>query len=187
MFGIGKNKISEKKLNKAIEEFNSGSAEAYHILYKEYNQKVYRFCLRMLGNPEQARDAFQETFIKIYEKSEQFSGNNFQSWLFTIARNHCLNIIRTKKEEESFDETYHQPSSGKMTDFGVRDFIKNAIAKLPDQMREAIILREYEELSYKEIAEVLNVDLSLAKVRVHRARNMLKEMLEPLVKEINEN
>jgi RNA polymerase sigma-70 factor (ECF subfamily) len=187
VFGIRKNKISEKKLNKAVEDFNSGSAEAFHILYQEYQAKVYRFCLRMLGNEELARDAFQETFIKVYQKSGQFRGDNFKAWLFTVARNHCLNIIRSAKEQDTFDEAFHNPAASNFEDFGKRDFVKNAISKLPDALREAVILREYEELSYKEIAEVLNIELSLAKVRVHRARNLLREMLEPLVKEINEN
>lgn len=187
MFGLVKNKISEKKLSKAVEDFPTGSAEAFHILYKEYNRKVYRFCLRMLGNEEQARDAFQDTFVKVYEKSDQFRGDNFKSWLFTIARNHCLNIIRSNKEEASFDESFHEPAKSNHEDFGKRDFIKKAIDSLPDSLREAVILREYEDLSYREIADVMNIELSLAKVRVHRARNLLREMLEPLVKEINEN
>lgn len=187
MFGKLNKKISEKKLKKAVSDFQSGSAEAFHILYQEYNQKIYKFCLRLLNDEELARDAFQETFIKIYQKSNQFRGDNFQSWLFTIARNNCFNIMRSQREEEIFDESYHKPGNSKIRDIGMKDYIGKAIAKLPLLLREALILREYEEHSYKEIAEIMGVDLSLAKVRVHRARKMLKELLQPLMKEINEN
>lgn len=186
MLNFKKNKVSEEKLNRAVDDFQRGSAEAFHLLYKAYSRKIYRFCLRMLGDEELAEDAFQETFLKIYEKNDQFRGDNFQAWLFTIARNTCLNVIRSKKEFDSFDETFHKPQPGKFGDVGMKDYINEAIAKLPVSLRETLVLREYGEHSYQEIAEILDIDLSLAKVRVHRARNMLKKLLKPLVKELNE-
>lgn len=186
MFGLGRNKVSEEKISKAVDDFKRGSAEAFHLLYNAYNKKIYRFCLRMLGDEALAEDAFQETFIKIYEKNDQFRGDNFQAWLFTIARNTCLNTIRSQKDFDSFDETFHKPEKSKFGDVGMKDYISRAIAKLPVDLREALVLREYSEHSYKEIADILDIELSLAKVRVHRARQMLKKLLKPLVKELNE-
>ncbi|MBX3043653.1 MAG: RNA polymerase sigma factor [Candidatus Kapabacteria bacterium] len=181
--------ISEEEIKHNAEEaMVKGSAEAFQILYNNYAQKVYRFCLRMLGEEENANDAFQEVFVRIYENRHQFKGDNFGAWLFTIARNTCLNYIRTKKEQTSFDESYHHKSDdNEKMDFSTKEQIEKAIAELPVPMREALLLREYEDMSYQEIAETLGIELSLAKVRVHRARLILRKILKPLVKELNES
>ena len=181
------NRNNEENLRSAAEELKQGSAEAFHILYEQYSKRVYRFCLRMVADEQAAEDVFQETFIKVFEHRQDFRGQNFAAWLFTIARHTCLNYIRSKKEFETFDEVFHTNVKANETDFSVKDYIKHAIQKLPVNMREAIILREYEECSYKEIAEILDIDLSLAKVRVHRARLLLRKLLKPLMKELNES
>lgn len=186
MFKKKRNIADDDDLNRASENLKQGGAEAFHILYNNYQQKVYRFCLRMLGDPDAARDAFQETFIKVFEHRKDFRGSNFAAWLFTIARHTCLNSIRSKKEHEVFDEVYHSSGSGSESDIGMKEFIQQSISQLPVALREALLLREYEECSYQEIAVILGIDLSLAKVRVHRARLLLQKLLQPLVKEINE-
>jgi RNA polymerase sigma-70 factor, ECF subfamily len=179
--------INEEKLQQLIQNLRDGSAEAFHILYDNYSQKVYRFCLRMLGDAESASDAFQETFIKVYEHRKDFRGDNFASWLFTIARNCCLNIIRAKKEHFSYDEIKDYNVPLEEMDIGMQAYIKKAVSKLPVALREALILREYQDCSYQEIADIAGIDLSLAKVRVHRARLILRKLLEPLVKELYES
>lgn len=178
----------EDKLNKAVEALQMGSAEAFHILYNNYAQKVYRFCLRMLADTDLAEDAFQETFIRVYENRTSFRGDNFAAWLFAIARNTCLNHIRSRRDQESYDEVYHTIDySEKSSDLGLKNEIEKAISSLPLPMREAVLLREYEDFSYQEIADTLGIELSLAKVRVHRARLILRKLLKPLVKELNES
>lgn len=186
MFGK-KNRAEEKEIQQAVEELNKGSAEAFHILYEKYQTKIYRFCFRMLNEVELAEDAFQETFIKIYEHRKEFRGENFSAWAFRIARNTCLNILRAKKEFLSFNDELYEPIIYQNEDVALNDFIKSAISKLPVPLREALILREYEDLSYQEIANILNIDLSLAKIRVHRSRFILRKILEPLKKEIYES
>lgn len=178
----------EEKLSNAVDALQKGSAEAFQILYHNYAQKVYRFCLRMLADANLAEDAFQETFIRVYENRTTFRGDNFAAWLFTIARNTCLNHIRARKDQESYDEVFHNNDySESKSDLGLKNEIEKAIATLPIPMREALILREYEDFSYQEIADTLGIDLSLAKVRVHRARLILRKLLKPLVKELNES
>jgi RNA polymerase sigma-70 factor (ECF subfamily) len=186
MFG-NKHRVEEKEIQKAVEQLNKGSAEAFHILYEKYRNNIYKFCLRMLNEVELAEDAFQETFIKIYEHRNEFKGENFTAWAFRIARNTCLNYLRAKKEFISFNDELYEPIDPLKEDVALSDFIKNAIAQLPVPLREALILREYDELSYQEIANILNIDLSLAKIRVHRSRLILRKILEPLKKEIYES
>ncbi len=187
MFFKNIHKNTDDEVAKATKELKQGSAEAFRILYNEYGQKVYRFCLRMLGDPVIADDVFQDTFIKVYEKRNSFVGSNFASWLFTIARNNCYNYLRQKKELIEFDEEFHNSHNIPETDLGMKLSIEQAIAQLPPMFREVVILREYEDCSYQEIAEILNIELSLVKIRVFRARVMLKKLLNPVVKEINES
>jgi RNA polymerase sigma-70 factor, ECF subfamily len=174
-------------LKEVMEDLRRGSAEAFKILYRKYNRKVYRFCLRMMGDEMLADDAFQETFIKVYEKRRQFRSMNFQAWLFSIARRTCLNLMRARKEYESFDEFYFEPPDEKQRDIGMRDFIEDALKMLPVPLREALILREYEDCTYQDIADILGIQLSLAKVRVHRAREILRKLLAPIKQELHES
>lgn len=187
MFGKKNNKLQQSDLEKAVKDLNKGSAEAFHLLYQQYNQKVYRFCLRMLEDTNNAQDAFQEIFIKVFEHRNEFRGGNFSAWLFTIARHTCLNYLRKRKDFEELEKALQIPEPIKESDIGVKDYIKQAISKLPLNLKEALILREYEDCSYQEIADILGIDLSLAKVRVHRARLILRKLLKPIVKELYES
>lgn len=180
-------KYDDEKIAQATLELRRGSAEAFHILYNHYNQKVYRFCLRLLGDKEKAEDAFQETFMKVFENRMNFRGNNFAAWLFTIARHTCLNLIRTAKPFQDIETNSLSLSYVYKEDIGLRDFVQRAIMQLPISLREALILREYEDCNYEEIAKILGISLSLAKVRVHRARLLLKKLLEPIAKEYYES
>jgi RNA polymerase sigma-70 factor (ECF subfamily) len=174
------------ELNEIAENLRKGSAEAFQILYHKYHNKVYRYCLRMLGSEALAKDAFQETFAKVYEKRESFNGNNFAGWLFTIARNTCYNSMRTNKVHSEFDESFYSQKSNNSVDYGLRKALEQAINSLPASLKEAFILREYDDFAYNEIATMLNIDLSLAKIRVFRARKQLRLILEPIMKELNE-
>ncbi len=174
-------------LKEAMSNLQKGSAEAFRMLYERYHQKVYRFCLRMLGDEEQARDAFQETFISIYEHRKDFRGNNFSAWLFTIARHNCLNIIRKRRDSESFDEEYHDSVEQRTGQIGLKEQIQKALDILPEALREALLLRDYEGYSYKEIAKIAGIELSLAKVRVYRARMTLRKLLTPIKQELYES
>lgn len=187
MFGKKSNKRSAEEIRKAAKNLSKGGAEAFRALYEKYNANVYRFCLRMLGDESMAKDAFQETFIKVYEKRETFKGENFAAWLFTIARHTCLNAIRAAKDHDAFDETFHFSVKAQPADTGMKDCLAKAVETLPELLKEAFLLREYEEMTYKEVAEVLGIDLSLAKVRVHRARVILRKLLAPLRKELYES
>jgi len=177
----------EEDLQEVLESLRKGSADAFKFLYAKYNQKIYRFCLRILGDDSLAKDAFQETFIKVYENRMQFRGEKFSSWLFTIARHTCINYIRSQKNYDSYDDAMLIPTNEKPFDSGLKDQLEWALSQLSFQYREALILREYEDCTYHDIAAILNIDVSLAKVRVFRARVQLKKILEPIMKEYNES
>lgn len=181
------NTINDEEILDAVSKMKDGSAEAFRILYDAYGQKVYRYCLRLLGDSEVANDCFQETFVKIYENRASFKGDSFGAWLFKIAHNNCMNHLRNKKHTEEIQDVFFANDNIEADDFGLKKEIKKALKQLPDALREAVVLREYEGLSYYEIADVLGIDVSLAKVRVFRARLQLKNLLKPLMKELNES
>lgn len=183
MKSLDENNVELEQLQRATEDFRRGSAEAFHILYSHYSQRIYRFCLRMLGSKEKAEDAFQETFIKVFENARTFRTENFSAWLFTIARHTCLNMIRLEKPYQEVDDNSIKLSYINRDDIGLKDFVQKSIMQLPVSLREALLLREYEECSYEDIAQILGITVSLAKVRVHRARLLLKKLLEPIAKE----
>ncbi|GAB1372273.1 sigma-70 family RNA polymerase sigma factor [Candidatus Kapaibacterium sp.] len=188
---IFKKQITNSKLNEedAVMVLQQGSAEAFSLLYNSYAPKIYRFCLRMLGDEQKAADAFQETFMRVYESRTAFNGQNFGAWVFKIAHNNCLNLIRLEKKELlQFDEEIHLGKTDRnIEEVGLKEQLEKAIALLPMPLREALLLREYEDFSYQEIADTLNIELSLAKVRVHRARLFLRNLLKPIVQELNES
>lgn len=177
-------KNTESDILDATKKLKEGSAQAFKVLYEEYGPRVYRYCLRMLGDPTNAEDAFQETFIRIYEKRHLYNGSNFASWLFTIARNTCYNTLRQRKDFVEFDEEYHNSHNIPESNYGIKLSLEQAIAQLPVVFREVIILREYEDYSYQEIADMLGVELNLVKVRVFRARVALRKLLNPVEKEV---
>ncbi len=181
-----KKNIDNESILAAAKKFSKGDPEAFNFLYKIYNKKIYRFCLRILNDSAAAKDAFQDTFLRIYEYHKSFDGINFQSWLYATARNTCITHIRKRKNNISINDMNFGFTPRKHTDIGIKEHIEEQVAKLPYAHREAFILRDMEDLTYQEIAYVLGIDLSLAKIRVHRARLRLKELLKPLVKELNE-
>lgn len=178
--------ITKEEINRLASKFAQGDPEAFKMLYDHYNKKIYRFCYRMLGDTELAKDAFQEIFVKIYEHRSSYNGTNFENWLYTTSRNTCINYIRRRKFHQSIEEIEIGFQPRKHLEIGIKEHIEIVLQKLPFALKEAFVLRDMEDLTYEQIAKVLNIDLSLAKVRVHRARLKLKELLQPLLREINE-
>lgn len=184
---INKKHINPERIREAAIEFSKGSTVAFSFLYSIFNRPIYRFCKRILSDEQTAKDAFQETFVRIYEHRASFNGNNFESWLFTTARNTCINYIRKRKRLISLGEQDYGYTPSKYMKIGIREHIDEMLSKLPLSLKEAIVLRDMQDMTYKDISEVLGIDLSLAKVRVHRARLKLKELLEPLMRELYES
>lgn len=167
-----------------VEAFRGGDRQAFRALYDRYEQQIYRFCRHMVSDDDLAGDAFQETFIRAYENRTSLRTTNIQSWLYAIARRVCLNLLRSKRKgHEAFDETYHGEQEEAKSDILLREHLDRALAKLPITLKEALILRDVEGHSYREIADIVGIDLSLAKVRVYRARLHMRRLLSTVVPE----
>ncbi len=154
-----------------------GNDKYFRELYDRYSKKVYAYCMRAVPDAEAARDVYQKTWATIVEKKESFTGGSFIAWLMVITRNNCLMAKRTMKYTDEITENTLVADDFAKNDFKLKEILMNKIKSLPDEMAEIILLKYYDEFSYKEIADVLNIEMSLVKVRLFRAKKLLSKSL----------
>lgn len=166
------------------------SSVTFNEVYAKYKQRIFVYCLQFMQNKDAAEDVFQDVFIKVFKhESELALKENVAAWLFTVARNTCLNAIRDRGIVQRHVE-YVEPDAlafhaGSMPtiECDVKDYIEWALNKLPPDQREVIVLREFQEFSYDEIAEVTGTSIANVKVRIFRARQRLRKILGPILSE----
>lgn len=162
---------------------------AFGELYARYSPIVYSYCLRVMSDRDKAYDIFQDTFMRFYQSAERHPTlDNVKGYLLTIARNLCLNEKkRASSQTVEFDENLYDPGVSRQAERKeMLKLIEMALELLPNDMREAFVLREYQGLSYKEMTVVLDIKLETAKVRVFRARQKIKDILQPYMKEMKQ-
>ena len=162
----------------------SGKREAFTELYLRFRQRVFSYCLRMLGSTAEAEDMYQEVFIRVYQRASQFAEDkSLAGWIFTIAHNLCLNRIRDRKTFDNIDDLNYlaAPQTEPGEDWQAR--IQAALNEVPAENREPFLLFEYQGLSYAEIAEVMKLTVPAVKSRIYRSREQLRELLEPYYRE----
>jgi RNA polymerase sigma-70 factor, ECF subfamily len=162
------------------QEGNHHAREAFTKIYLRYRERVYAYALRVLSNPEDAEDLFQEVFFRVYARAKSFQEErSLGGWIFTIAHNLCMNKIRDRKPQDSLEDItlYVEPAPSLGEDW--QALIAHAMSLLPLEQREVIILREYEGLSYSEITDILHTSIPAVKSRLYRAKGKLRELLAP--------
>lgn len=157
-----------------------GDNAAFSDLYARHKQGVYLYCTRFLGGRPAAEDIFQEVFLNLLEKIRGGKEiENVQAYLMRSARNRCLNSIRDRKYPADVDDMHDYLPGEERSDAGELDDLRQALERLPDDNREALLLCEYEGYSYEEIATLTEVPLSTVRKRIFRARRKLRDMLSP--------
>ncbi|MCU0424395.1 MAG: sigma-70 family RNA polymerase sigma factor [Candidatus Kapabacteria bacterium] len=184
--------LSDEDLFTKIREDRSEAA--FNILYKRYDKRLYAYCLRATSSHDAAKDAFQAVMSVIFEKRESFTGGSYAAWLFTIARHHVMKVSKRQQRDltqnkpidDDFDDITPDTGGGinEQHDFLLQQALDRAIAQLPEDLREAFELKQYDGLHHEEIAETLGITVSLAKVRVFRAKQLLRQTLAPFIKEL---
>ena len=177
-----------------------GDRAAFAELVEKYKQPVMNFIFRSLRDEAESEDLAQNVFVQVWKSRARYRRTaKFSTWLFTIARNLCLNEIRRRSRHpaESLEETHAEhddlPSRQfedksqlaapeKLLHVELARKIEEALAELPENQRSAILLCRQDELSYDEIAKVLRCSLSATKSLIHRGRETLKEKLKPYLK-----
>jgi len=174
-----------------------GDRAAFAELVEKYKQPLFNFVFRTLRDETETEDVAQNTFLQVWKSRARYERTaKFSTWLFTIARNLCLNEIRRRSRHpaESLEETHpehdDQPSrqyedkkiflpTQNVLHSELAKKIEEALAELPENQRTAILLCRQDEVSYEEIAEILGCSLSATKSIIHRGRETLKEKLKP--------
>jgi RNA polymerase sigma-70 factor (ECF subfamily) len=179
---------SDNELFEMLEKDKAIAEKAFAELYSRYSSMVYAYILRFLGDRDEAKDVFQETLVRFHQSAGQGRNmTNVPGFMMTIARNLCINEKRNVQKNVSYEEYMGEkddPDEKREKD-ELLELVKMALDLLPDDLKEVFILREYEGYSYNEIAELTNEKLSNIKVRIFRARQKIREILKPYLKEIN--
>jgi RNA polymerase sigma-70 factor (ECF subfamily) len=181
--------MSDIELYAALKLEKPSSEKAFAELYARYSPRIFAYCRRILGDYDRAQDAFQETFVKFFNSAQQEREmTNVPAYLLRIARNLCLNMQRSDKGQISLEE-YHLPSSYDMSHDKkeLLLLITQAMETLPLDYKEAFILREYEGLSYQEIADMTESSLSTVKIRIYRAKQKIRDILAPYIADISKH
>lgn len=180
---------SDLQLFKMLNDTKQIAESAFTELFNRHSSKVYAYCRRFLGEREEALDVFQETFIKFHASAKIERKDDIQNivgYLLAIARNQCMNLKRKEKPTtisyEDFMSSVDDEEQNEKEE--LLDLIHKALETLPDDYKEAFILREYQGLTYNEIAELTNVSVPNVKIRVHRAKLKIKEILQPYLNEL---
>lgn len=166
-----------------VEKVKGGERKAFSELVKRHQKGLLRMSLRFLKNINTAEDVVQESFIKAYEKLNSFEGrSSFKSWLYQITVNTARNKLRESRLETT-DIEFVQISVGAIAESSlvqtaVKDMIQLEVDKLPVKQKTALILRVYEDLSFKEIAEIMECPYDTAKANYRHALIKLKHSLE---------
>jgi RNA polymerase sigma-70 factor, ECF subfamily len=173
---------SDSELAQMLSEQKKVAEQAFAELYSRYSQRIYAYCLKVTGDSADARDIFQDTFMKFYNSAkEKVVLSNVPGYLITIARNLCLNFKRNKKPNESLEE-YHFNNYSDSIHYEEKELIKlidEQLDKMGFEYKEAFVLRQYQGYSYQEIAEITGDTASAIKNRVWRAKEKIKSALAP--------
>ena len=164
-----------------------GDPAAFEEIYSRHAEMVYGLALRMSGDPEEAADMTQETFLRIYRHLGRFRGrSSLKTWIYRITVNCCRSGLRKRSRrklegplenlEEVADERFGPEESTLGHDLGRR--LAEAVRELPMAFREAVLLRDVQGLSYGEIAEVLGIRIGTVRSRIARGRERLRVLLE---------
>lgn len=178
-----------------IDRCKQGKYDAFEELVKKYEKKIYNLAYRMTGSHEDANDLAQESFIRAFRSIGSYRGDaKFSTWLYRIATNVCLDELRRRKKQrlESLDEPVQTEDGEIEKDIAdwshdpeesyekkeIQKIVQKGIAKLPEDQKAVIILRDMQERSYDEIAYILNLSLGTVKSRINRGRKALKSYLK---------
>ena len=160
-----------------------GDTEAWGEIVSRYKDAVYGLCLGFMRQPADAEDMSHDAFIRAYENLRRYHlDKRFSTWLFTIASNLCRNRLRYRRYHPVVAPPDQMPGGRDPAHAVARedrhDKVRTALHQLPYPYRAPLVLRYYNDLSYKEIAEVLSLPEGTVKTRIHRAKVQLKQVLE---------
>lgn len=181
--------LADEELFGLLSKDREASNRAFNELYKRYSGKIYSFIYRLLGNKFFIKDIYQDVFTQIYRIGADGKNKNiynFRSYIYQTAKNTCLNHFKQEGKIEEVHTDYMTNMSGEVSDLSdTIDLVRKAVSRLPENLKEVFILSEYEEMNYPAIAEITGDTQINVRVKIHRARKMLKEIVISMRQEMN--
>ena len=180
-------KYSDEKL---ILRFQEGDINAYNELVKRYKDRLLNFVLRYFNNVEQAEDVVQDTLIKLYTHASYYKNvAKFSTWIFTIAKNNALTELRKNKRKNTDSlltddgqvidiNSKEESLDSKVQNEIAIDQLNKFLDEIPENFRMAVVLRDFQELSYEEISKILEIPIGTIKSRINRGRIQLAEKMK---------
>ena len=187
---------SDKEL---MERCKNGDMSAFDLLVQRHKAPLINFIYRSIGDPETAEDLAQETFIRIYKNIGKYRKDiaAFRTWMYRIAANLCRNELRNRGRrwsvlvnsaigEQDDDPVVNAADvsagpDGQLEEKELQEILANTLSRLPERLRNVLILRDIEGMPYEEIAEIMGKPLGTVKSRLNRARLMLKDKIAAYV------
>jgi RNA polymerase sigma-70 factor (ECF subfamily) len=188
--------MDEDSDDRLLEQARAGNAGALERLLERHQARVYRFGLKMCGDPEDAKDVLQDTLLAMARGVRDFRGaSSVSTWLYAIARSFCIKRRRKSRFAPAVEQSLETETAGKssvLTDSAPRpddaigakqieQALERAVGRLPPGSREVLMLRDMEGLSAPEVAEVLGLSVQTVKSRLHRARLSVRQSVAPLL------
>lgn len=185
--------------------YQDGDDAAFLALYDRYKANIYAYCAQVILSAGLTRelvdDTFQDIFLRLVQYRNTFTGGDFKPWIFTVTRHSCLSTkkrafkqihgVELAGDGENFDENvsnevrsafaHSDDPLERMTKEEQSALLAHAIAKLPEEFREALLLSEYEGMTYDEIGKLTGASLSTIRIRIYRAKARLRKMLLPVI------
>jgi RNA polymerase sigma-70 factor (ECF subfamily) len=185
-----KDKISDYTNEKLLQAFSeSGDVAFFGELYRRYIPLVYGLCLKYLNNQEMARDAVMDIFAALVEKVPQYEIKNFNTWLYSVAKNHCLHVLRKEKQTifvNIDDVVVENEANFTLTDKPrsqeEREALEYCLETLPDEQRMSLNYFFYEDKSYADIVELTGYALNKVKSYIQNGKRNLKSCIIRVLK-----
>jgi RNA polymerase sigma-70 factor (ECF subfamily) len=194
----GAERVLEADWQIVVQRCLDGDSLAWAELVKAHHRRIYALCYRFTGSPHDAEDLTQDVFIRVYGNLTTFDLNrgSFQTWLTTLARNLLVDHFRRTKQQRvtdsmdaGWDESEELPLADRLAATGptqhdraaqkeIARMVQEALTKISPELREAVILRDLQDMDYKEIAQVLHIPEGTVKSRISRGRAELARLLE---------
>lgn len=177
---VGLNRLfsDERLTRRAV----GGDERAFAAIFRRYHQGLYRFCLAIVGNPEDAQDALQNTMIKVLRALPGEERKiDLKPWLYRIAHNESIDLLRRRRETRELDAEQAAPGYGPAEDAATRERLRGLLVdlrELPDRQRDVLVMREMAGLDFEEIAAALSTSGAVARQTLYEARQSLRQMEE---------
>ena len=182
--------INERNDEEVAIQVQKGDIESFRILVERYEQKMTRYAKRFFFDGDEGKDLVQEVFIKAYVNIQSFdAARRFSPWIYRIAHNEFINNIKKRQKEREnvsifdFDVFFPHLVAKESADDGfnnaeIKSMLENSLNKLNSKYKEPLVLYYFEDMDYREIADILHIPISTVGVRLQRGRTMLKKIVK---------